>query len=207
MNYVPRILWLLLLLTPIQSFADSALNFNNLNVTLKIFPNEDGDNLGGEIFGPGVSLNVGGGTPYSWFNNIDGFAPGSPGGGSTNIFFDSVVGKIGTQNYDELDINEADFNTVGFTFPTNGKNFSITVPASIGVIVLTGCTDSGCQTLNVYSKPGKLTLNFMYFNGLYYGTPSSFTTVPEAGTLALVGFGLGLCLVASARKPCTVMRV
>jgi hypothetical protein len=198
MKYIPRALLLFLLLASIPSLADSDLNFLNLNVNFGIGPNSGtGDNMGGTIFGPGISFIAGGGTPFSWFNNVTGFAPGSSGGGSTNIFFDFVSGTIGPYTLD--DINEATFNAGGFTFPTNGKDFTITVPASIGVIVLTGCTVSSCQTLNVYTKPGQLTLSFQYYNGLYFGSAGSFTTTPEPGRLGLVALGLGICFVMVER--------
>jgi hypothetical protein len=196
MTHLRKALWLILLFAPLNCFATSTHD-SDLSVNLNIFPNDGtGDNLGGTILGPGVSLTVGGGTPYYWFNNVDGFAPGSGGGGSTTIYFDSVFGTIGSKSYSELFIGAATLNAGGFTFPTDGEDFAISVPASIGLIVLTGCTNSGCQTFNVITKPGVLTLSFDYYagTGLYYGAGGSFvsttTPVPEPGTISLMILGL-----------------
>ncbi len=198
MTHLRRALWLILLFVPFHCFATSVHDLTNLNVNLNIFPNDGtGDNLGGAIYGSGVSLIVGGGTPYYWFNNVDGFAPGSGGGGSTTIYFDSVVGTIGSHSYDgNLSIGAATLNADSFTFPTDGSGFTISVPASIGLIVLTGCTDSGCKTFNVSTNSGVLTLSFDYDagTGMYYGTGGSFvsatTPVPEPGTISLMILGL-----------------
>ena len=56
--------------------------------------------------------------------------------GGTTIFFDSVSGQLGGISYGatDLGLNAVSFNAGGFTFPTNGQDFSITVPASIDVI-------------------------------------------------------------------------
>lgn len=185
MTHFRKALWLILLLTPLNCFATSTHD-SDLSVNLNIFPNDGtGDNLGGTILGPGVNLTVGGGAPYYWFNNVDGFAPGSGGGGSTTIYFDSVFGTIGSKSY-ELFIGAANLNAGGFTFPTDGKDFTISVPASIGLIVLTGCTDSGCKTFNIITKPGVLTLSFDYYagTGLYYGTGGSFVSTTSPAQLA-----------------------
>jgi len=213
MTHLRRALWLLFLLTPFHCFATSVHDLTNLSVNLNIYPNDGtGDNLGGTIFGPGVSLTVGGGTPYYWFNNVDGFAPGSGGGGSTTIFFDSVFGTIGSKSYDPSDlfIDAATLNAGGFTFPTDGSGFTISVPASIGLIVLTGCTDTGCRTFNLITRSGELTLSFEYDagTGMYYGTGGSFVTgttpVPEPGTVSLLILGLASIARLRHKKRATV---
>src|ERR1700751_54069 len=72
------------LLISVSAFADST-NFTQLGFDISISPNNGaGDNLGGEIFGTGVSFSVGGGTPSGWFNPFTGYAPGSGGGGGYN---------------------------------------------------------------------------------------------------------------------------
>jgi hypothetical protein len=195
MKHYPRILWVIVLLTSVNLFADT---FNDLNVNLTIRPNDgSGDNLGGTIIGPGVNLVVGGGTPYSWFNNVDGFEPGSPGGGTTQIFFDVAIGMIGSQSWDSccnLMLDAPIFNAGGFIFPTNGQDFIFRTDAMIDPITFIGCTDDGCnEVFNLITKPGTLTLAFDYFDGtgLYYGDWGSFTTVPEPGTLGLLAIGIG----------------
>jgi hypothetical protein len=197
MKYFPRVLLAALLLTSLHSFANS-VTFSDLNVNLTIYPNNgSGDNLYGTIFGNGVNLQVGGGTPFWWgFNNLFGAAPGSGGGGDTTIYFDSAQGQLGSQYYGSgaTSIYAAVFDAGYFTFPTNGKNFTVMVPATLGLVAVLGC-NSSCQTYNLISVPGHLVLSFDYNapNGLYYGTQGYFTTtiVPEPGTLALLAAGIG----------------
>jgi hypothetical protein len=183
-----------ILLSSICGFADSVHLLKNLSVSMSVQPNQGfGDNMGARIFGSGVNLFVGGGTPFEWFGT-DGYAPGSFGGGSTDVFFDSVIGTIG-KKYFEDGINESQFGGASFMFPTNGQNFTITIPASFGVIVLTGCTDGGgCYEYDLKTRPGLLTLSYQYQNGLYYADSGTFVTsttaVPEPATLSLLTLGL-----------------
>jgi len=197
MKYLPRILLLALLLTSVGSFAD-AVNFTNLNVNFDISANDGtGDNLGGTIVGSSVNLFLGGGIPFDWFNSIIGYAPGSAGGGTVTIFFEFAQGTLGGQSFSSdqiVNVSTAVFDAGGFTFPTNGKDFTATVPASIEVITVLACDDNGnCPTYTLTTKPGKLTLSFVYYasSGMYFGTQGSFTTIPEPGTMLLVSSGIG----------------
>jgi hypothetical protein len=193
-----RILLGMLLLTSISAFAGS---FTGLGANIIIQPNDgSGGNLGGSISGQGVNFFAGGGTPFSWFNSSQGVAPGSTGGG-TVIFWEDAYGTLGSQTYLDGDIalNLSFLNANAFTFPTNGQNFTISVPASLDIItgtILATC-NTGCQTFSLTINPGTLTLSFFYspVDGMYYGTSGSFTsaattTVPEPGTLGLMGIGV-----------------
>jgi hypothetical protein len=188
----------LLLVTSVGSFADSVNNFSNLNVNFNIYPNGgSGDNLGGRIFGPGVNVFAGGGSPNEWFNNDQGFAPGSTGGGSTTFFFDAVGGNIGSVGLTPgSEIFSSTFDTNSFIFPTSPHNlqtFTVTLPGLIGAIMIVNCTDTECDTYNLYTNFGKLTLSFTYYSAsdAWFGTSGSFTTTPEPATLGLVAFGIG----------------
>lgn len=205
-----RILLGIVLLTSISAFAD---NFTGLGVNINIQPNNgSGGNLGGLISGPGVNFFAGGGAPFSWFNSSQGVAPGSSGGG-TIIFWEDAYGTLGSQTYLDGDIalNISTLNAGGFTFPTNGQDFTISVPASLGVVtgtILATCSNS-CQMFTLTTNPGILTLSFYYspLDGLYYGTSGSFVATasslvtPEPGTLGLVAMGIGsITWVRSKRK-------
>jgi hypothetical protein len=196
MKHLPRILLVMFLLTSLSSFANS-INFSDLNINLYIGPNYGfGDNVFGAITGLGVNVLAGGGTPDYWFNGDQGFSPGSSGGGDVSIYFDFAQGTLGSQTYsgEQLGINSAVLYTGSFTFPTNGRFFSVQLPASIGLITAVGCNSSGvCQNYRLTTKPGKLTLSFFYLpqDGLYYGYQGSFVTSPEPGTLGLVAIGMG----------------
>ena len=198
MRQMIRILLGMLLLTSISAFADS---FTGLGVNFVIQPNNgSGGNLGGSISGPGVNFFAGGGSPFSWFNNSQGVAPGSTGGG-TLIFWEDAYGTLGSQTYLDGDIalNPSNLNAGSFTFPTNGQDFTISVPASLDIItgtILTTC-NTGCQTFSLTTNPWTLTLSFFYspVDGMYYGSSGSFTsaavaTVPEPGTLGLMVMGV-----------------
>ncbi len=196
MLQITRMLFVMVVMTSITAFANS---FTNLNVTFTVNPNNgSGGNIGGLISGSGVHFLTGGGTFYGWFNDFLGNAPGSVGGGGTTIFWGDAFGKIGSQTYADGDValDPTAFNAGSFTFPTNGQDFTIVVPASMDVIsgtILTSCPNNVCQTLTLTTNPGKLTLSFFYSqaNGLYYGSSGSFiTTVPEPGTLGLVALGI-----------------
>jgi hypothetical protein len=191
-----------LVLTSITAFADST-SFMQLGANIRIMPNDgSGDNLGGTISGTGVNLTVGGGVPYDFFNNVSGYAPGSGGGGTTKIFFEGAFGQLGGHSFDEFGISlrAVVFNAGGFTFPTNGQDFSVTVPASMDVITgdfLNICPNPTC-TFTLATEPGLLTLSFSYYppTGLYYGNSGSFiansiAVTPEPGTLSLVSLGIG----------------
>jgi hypothetical protein len=152
-----------------------------------------------------VNLTVGGGTRYDFFNNRTGYAPGSGGGGTTTISFDSAIGQVGGHSFGPGDIGfslgQVAFNAGGFTFPTNGQDFSVTVPASMDVITGTfnifPCPNPTC-TFTLATEPGLLTLSFSYYptSGLYLGNNGSFiansiAVIPEPGTLSLVSLGIG----------------
>ena len=206
MRQMIRIFLGMLLLTSISAFATS---FTNLSVNFNILPNDgSGSNMGGYITGPGVNLAAGGGTPFDWFNSLVGIAPGSAWGGGTVLYWDGAAGQLGSQFYSiygnggglpYLQLDIASFNTGGFTFPTNGQDlFTVTVPASLGVITGTIVSDcNSCPTFSLTTLPGTMTLSFFYssFWGQYFGGSGSFTstaitTVPEPGTLGLVLIGV-----------------
>jgi hypothetical protein len=187
-----RILPAIFVLISVAAFADN-ISLTNLSASMTIIPNSgSGDNLGGNLFGPGINLGFNGGT-VDWFS-YQGFAPGSAGGGSTFI----VAGGggetilVGSQPYYIETFAGAPFNIGAFTFPTNGQNFTTTVAASLGLFNGLGCTPAGvCPTFTFATKPGQLTLSFNYGDGLYYFNAGSFSTVPEPGTLGLMAIGLG----------------
>lgn len=209
MRQMVRILLAIVVLTSINAFADS---FTGLGANFIIQPNDgSGGNLGGLISGPGVNFFAGGGSPFSWFNSSQGVAPGSTGGG-TIIYWEDAYGTLGSQTYLDGDIalNSSYLNAGSFTFPTNGQDFTISVPASLDIItgtILATCS-SGCQTFSLTTNPGTLTLSFFYspVDGMYYGSSGSFVApsslvTPEPGTLGLVAMGIGsLTWLRSKRK-------
>ena len=199
MRQMIRILLGMFLLTSISAFADS---FTGLGVNFNVQPNNgSGGNIGGQISGQGVNFLAGGGTAFSWFNGSVGVAPGSIGGGSTTIFWEDAFGTLGSQTYLDGDIalDPSTLNAGSFTFPTNGQDFTVSVPASLDIItgtILATC-NGVCQTVSLTTTAGTLTLSFFYSaaDGMYYGTSGSFissaiATVPEPATLGLMAMGV-----------------
>ncbi len=202
MKHLPRILSMMVVLTSISAFADSA-SYTNLNANFYLGPNYGvGDNIGGTIVGPGVNLTWGGGTPFSWFNNMfPNIPPGSGGGGGTTIYPDLANGTIGSQSFSggfEVLLYAFTFNAGEFTFPANGQqNFTVTVPASMGLIygeIDEYCPNNICE-FTLATGPGQLTLSYSYisspFGSGYYGVSGYFTTTPEPGTFGLIAIGMG----------------
>lgn len=193
------ILWILgvmLLLSSVSSFADSFTVVSNVNATFQIIPSGPRAHFEGEIFAPGISVDVTGHMPAPWFGigpNIH-YLPGSMASGSTAIFFETAVGTVGSISAIGFDLGSIFLDAGSYVFPTNGKNFTVNLPATLGSIVLGGCGDNGClqQPLLLYFKPGDLKLSYTYYYGQYYPTSGSFTTVssvPEPATLGLVALG------------------
>jgi hypothetical protein len=168
-----------------------------------------GDNLGSTLTGPGVNLFAGGGTDCPWCDS--GFLYNTPGSSlnpSTQIFYDYVQGSltVGGQTYCQDGV-ECSFYTQGIfasrsiTFPTNGQNFTVTIPVgldSITVDVTPLTAPDFFVTLN--PSGGDLTLTFDFVPALPNGPPAYYAfaqgtfpatvSTPEPGPLGLMAAGL-----------------
>jgi hypothetical protein len=138
---------------------------------------------------------TGGGTPYDFFN-MDGYAPGSTLGGNTTVYLDFGAATI-RGVYHDLNVGTGSLFMSSFTLPTNGASTFFTVPVWLSFGASVTVADTG-QIIDVSgSSKGKITF-FKGYDGLYYA--GSFTTVPEPGTLGLMGTGLiGIFSVARRR--------
>ena len=185
----------ILVLAALPCFADSITHVSNVNVSLNFLPNEGfGGNVWGTLDGDGVSLFITGGTGPSWFAAPFGFAPGSHEQGGTTIYLDTVDGSLGNKTYDFLGLSLPDFKAGGLTFPTNGKDFTISVHGSLGLATAYGFNSQGTDQYNLVTNPGMLTVSFSLSpsDGLYYSNWASFestTTAPEPSTLVLLAIG------------------
>jgi|SRR5579862_1955775 len=190
-----RVLWILgglLLLSLVSSFADSVTDFSNLNVTFQIVSSVRAT-FQGEIFGPGISAYATGHMPAPWFSTAPNvhYLPGSVVSGTTEVFFESVSGTAGSDTGSDYTFSFIDAGS--YAFPTNGKNFTVNLPATLESFYLNGFCNVSCYpALLLNFKPGDLRLSYTYSDGQYYPASGSFSTVssvPEPATLGLVALG------------------
>jgi hypothetical protein len=184
-------LWLaplvLLVLTSGNAFADSITRIG-LN------PNDgSGDNFGFLQSGNGLFVAVGGGVPYDFFN-VNGYAPGSTLGGSTDVFYTGGVIRFGGNSYDLGFCCTGTLFLSSITLPTNGKDFTAWVQIDFSgsaIILATG------QSIDLEGSAFG-TIKFNYINGTYL--PLGFVEAPEPDTLGLMGIGLiGIFTLARRR--------
>jgi PEP-CTERM motif len=195
MKLILRIVSISFVLMFINAFADT-IGFP-LNSNVLIGPNEGiGDNVGVTLWGQGVFISALGGTPTYWFDSFPQFYyPGQGGLGPTTIFWDTGFLQIGSTGYvlGDFDLDPTLLNVPLITFPTNGKNFTVTIPWEwdLSGTILTNCPSSGCGFV-LSSNPGKLSFSFVYdpFYGAYYANSASFSTVPEPATLTFMAIGI-----------------
>ena len=191
-----RILSAAVVLISISAFADTIRY--NLNANFIVAPNSGGgDNVAGQIWGPGISLGAIGGTVEQWFDNTTGYPAGSQAGGiNATIDWDLYGLTIGSQAYDtdELLLTPTLLDVGSFTFPTNGKNFTVTLPTLMDFsgTITTNCPPCTSQIFDLASKPGRLTLSFFYLpeSRVYFPESGFFSTVPEPSTLGLIVTGM-----------------
>ena len=192
MKLILRIVSISFVLMSISAFADT-IRFD-LNSKILIGPNDgSGDNVGVTLSGQGVVITAFGGTPTYWFDSDQFYYPGDQGLGPATIFWDDGgLLQIGSTRYD-LDLDSTFLDLPYVTFPTNGKNFTVTVPWAweLSGTILTNCPSSGCGFL-LASKPGKLSFSFVYNPtfGAYLADSAKFSTVPEPATFEFMAIGI-----------------
>jgi len=85
-----------------------------------------GDNFGFTVYGNGMYVTGGGGTPFEFFNAIVGYPPGFLVGGITDIFFDGGFARIGPISANVFfDFGILFMSTI--TLPTNGLTVTKTL--------------------------------------------------------------------------------
>ena len=185
---------MLLVLLPSSALADS--------VSIFLSPNDgSGDNFGFLAQTGAAMVSISGGTPFSFFST-QGFAPGSTFGGATSVFFSDGTIQLGNNVYDLGFNGPGSLFVSSFAFPTNGQSFSIQASATFSASGYFFVDGQQRQVTLGGSAPGIVTLTFDPTSGLYFANPIKFssTTVPEPGTLGLMGTGLTGLLVFARSK-------
>ena len=193
---------LVLLLLATLSFVRPA-RADSLSVSYHFILNDaGGDNASSTITGPGTLIHTGGGTGCSWCFAGTFFSPGTTLNPS---IIDVEFGEFQTGVLNGTPIDPLNFGigsttlTAGsFTFPpfVKGGTFTITVPASMGIINL----NNGTQSFAFAIKPGQLRLTFGFGSQQYWFQSGQYTSTPEPQTIVLLGTGLLVITAASFRK-------
>jgi hypothetical protein len=191
------------------SYADSISTFTT-QANIIFSTNFGGDNQGAIFQAPEVSLRAFGDASCSWCGSGNflltpgsSLTPSIPNGGLDWVPVYGTV-TIGGRGFGCGGENCSLFATGltalrGFTFPTNGQNFTVTLPARINGPI-TGELDTG-QLFNLQIPTGQLVLNFDFeanqdggpaYYQLSQGvfTTPGFQPTPEPGTLGLMASGL-----------------
>ena len=187
-----RLLWMTtisLVLMSCRGFADTII---------QLFPNDgSGDNFGALIRDGADFIIVRGGTTIGYYDLLTGHPPGSGVGGSTVLFLDGGVARIGGQFYDLQQFGgPGTLNMTTFTLPANGQPFfqvPITLDFSADMIII---ETGDLITVGGFTS-GHVAFNLSDVDGLYY--PAGGFATPEPGTLGTVGTGL-LGLLTLARE-------
>ncbi len=211
---------LVLLMLAHYAHGDSVSTFV-AQATIAFGPSPGGDNMLATFGGAGVNLNASGDMSCApsvfW---CDSFAPTLTPGSSLKptafLSFTYVEGRVtlgGRSRICSVDCGlfGTEIAALGsFQFPINGRDFTVTVPATIspvfmGVQVM---GQLGDQRFALQVPQGRLTLTFHFEAPVgqnapppYYQFESGFfTTTPEPGTLILMGSGLAGIVGAVLKK-------
>lgn len=214
-----RLLWAIALVVPIfaqWAHADSITMFvaqANIHFVANCC---GGDNQHATFIGPGVNLTASGDVSCSWCGPATVFlVPGSsltPNVDNRSLDFVFVTGVLVFDGQPQVvNPNDSGLFATGITalgsfrFPTNGRNFTVTVPAMLDG-PLGGGTGEGptLHSFDLQIPTGKLVLNFDFVRDgttpYYQFSHGVFTTVPEPGTLGLMASGLAGILGIVLRK-------
>ena len=192
-----RSLWAILFSVVLLSsgmFADTIIS---------LAPNDGtGDNFGFLQHLNGTEISIEGGTPYSFFNSNNAYAPGSVLGGPADVFFsDNNTVTINGTPY-ELDFaNTGTLFMSSITLLANSQSFfmaKVVLDFTAPGIYFVGGVEKALNIRAVQSGE----IPFVFVNGAYYvagGFTAVPTAVPEPSAWGLMGSGL-IGMLGFARK-------
>jgi len=213
--------WASALLLPILAqcaYADSISTFV-AQANISFGANDgSGDNQNSTFTGPGVNLSASGDVSCFWCGlQRYSLTPGSsitPSVGNGGLDFVFVQGSLTFGGQPQTCNGDCSLFASGITalssltFPTNGRNFTVTVPAilngAIGGVIGEG---ESFHQFDLQVRPGRLVLTFDFAPGQSGGPPAyyqfsqgMFTTTPEPSTLGLMASGLAGIMGTALRK-------
>lgn len=219
-----RFLWT----TALLLLAAAPYSYAQLRTTTVLETGGAGDNVVSDFIAPGINLTATGGTVncFDWCNGDSlSNTPGSsltPGAG---ILYGGVFGTLTFEGQTFCEepftcfISQESGAGIGasqsLTFPTNGKDFSVTLPAVMGPVEVSSPTppDGALTTFDFGEFSGHMTLSFLFVPESSPGLPSRYVfdraiftsgfAVAEPGPLGLMAAGLAglLVLVLKRRLP------
>ena len=175
--------------------------------------NFSGDNLVSQFWGPGVNLTATGGTNcFDWCSG-DSFSntPGTSLTPGSEIFYGSVYGTLTFEGHNicteqfHCFISDASAGigaSQSLTFPTNGQDFTVRLPAGMGPVDVNFYQPGtgALETVNLGEFGGEMVLSFQFVPEFPGGPPpyylferATFTSgfaAPEPGPLGLMAAGL-----------------
>jgi hypothetical protein len=194
------------------AYADAISNFTIVQITVSVGPNNGtGDNLHFTLIGPGTNIaGTGGIACFDWCSTLNPVSPGQvfPGFGQIFIeFFSNAM--VGGKNYDptkDIAFSSGFFiDSLGsITLPANGSDVTACLPAR-AQSPITGFVGEGPtftqMNLNLPAG-GSFCTTWNFAGGQYTFVHGNFSvsTVPEPGTLYLMGSGLVAVFGAALRK-------
>jgi hypothetical protein len=211
---------LLLLILTQCAYADSISTFvAQANITF-LTNFGSGDNQGSTFTGPGVNLSASGDVSCFWCGlGAYSLTPGSsltPSVVTDGLDFTFVHGSMtfGGQSqvcfgasgvFGDCGLDASGITALrSFTFPTNGRNFTVTMPATLNGPIGGAL---GANQFDLQIPSGRLILTFDFVPGQSGGPPAyyqfsqgMFTTTPEPSTLGLMASGLAGIVGTVLRK-------
>jgi PEP-CTERM motif-containing protein len=200
------------------AYADNISFVTQANI--RFATNLGGDNQESTLTGPGVNLSASGDVSCFWCGVGEYYlTPGSsitPSVGAGGLDWVFVQGSLTFDGQRQICRSDDDCELFAtgitglssFTFPTNGRNFTVTVPAMLLNGTIGGELGSG-DTFHQFAlqiPQGRLVLSFDFVPAFgrqpayYQFTQGAFTTTPEPSALGLMSAGLAGIVGAIMRK-------